>query len=87
METLNVRDYLLAWSYLDSTVLAYARNDTGSTSVDAMAALTIRIKNWLAPWLQTIETLAQSESGSLGTFPWPKKRRRRERCSVVYTLG
>ena len=29
METLNVRDYLLAWSYFDSTVLAYARDDSG----------------------------------------------------------
>jgi hypothetical protein len=62
METLNVRDYLLAWSYLDSTVLAYARDDSGSTAVDATAALTIRTKNWLAPWLETIETLARSES-------------------------
>ena len=62
METLNVRDYLLAWSYLDSTVLAYARDDSGSTAVNATAALTIRTKNWLAPWLETIEALARSES-------------------------
>jgi hypothetical protein len=62
METLNVRDYLLAWTYLDSTVLAYARDDSGSTAVDATAALTIRTKNWLAPWLETIEALARSES-------------------------
>jgi hypothetical protein len=62
METLNVRDYLLAWPYLDSTVLAYARDDPGSTAVDATAALTIRTKNWLAPWLETIEALANSES-------------------------
>ena len=62
METLNVRDYLLAWSYLDSTVLAYARDDSGSTAVNATAALTIRTKNWLAPWLETIEDLARSES-------------------------
>ena len=62
LETLNVRDYLLAWSYLDSTVLAYARYDSGSTSVDATAALTIRTRNWLAPWLETIEALARSES-------------------------
>jgi hypothetical protein len=62
METLNVRDYLLAWTYLDSTVLAYARDDSGSTAVDATAALTIRTKNWLAPWLETIEDLARSES-------------------------
>jgi hypothetical protein len=62
METLNFRDYLLAWSYLDSTVLAYAREDSGSTAVNATAALTIRTKNWLAPWLETIEALARSES-------------------------
>ena len=60
METLNVRDYLFAWSYLDSTVLAYARDD--STAVNATAALTVRMKNWLAPWLEKIETLARSES-------------------------
>jgi hypothetical protein len=62
MEILNVRDYLLAWSYLDSTVLAYARDDSESTAVDATAALTIRMKNWLAPWLESIEDLARSES-------------------------
>jgi hypothetical protein len=62
METLNVRDYLLAWSYLDSTVLAYARDDPSSTAVDATAALTIRTKNWIAPWLEKIEELARSES-------------------------
>jgi hypothetical protein len=60
METLNVRDYLLAWTYLDSTVLAYARDE--STAVDATAALTIRTRNWLAPWLETVEDLARSES-------------------------
>lgn len=65
LETLNVRDYMLAWSYFDSTVLAYARDDTGShaTSVDATAALSIRFKNWLAPWLEKMESVArQSES-------------------------
>ena len=62
METLNARDYLLAWSYLDSTVLAYARDDSGSTAVNATAALTVRTKNWLAPWLEKIENLAHSES-------------------------
>lgn len=65
LETLNVRDYRIAWSYFDSTVLAYARDDTGSgaTSVDATAALSIRFKNWLAPWLETMEeAVAPSES-------------------------
>jgi hypothetical protein len=67
LETLKVRDYMLAWSYFDSTVLAYARDDTsgsGATSVDATAALSIRFKNWLAPWLETIETVTRSEGGS-----------------------
>lgn len=62
LETLNVRDYMLAWSYFDVTVLAYARDDTDPTSIDATGALSIRIKNWLAPWLETIETIARSES-------------------------
>jgi hypothetical protein len=62
METLNVSDYLLTWPYLDSTVLAYARDDSGSTAVDATAALTIRTKNWLGPWLETIEVLTRAES-------------------------
>jgi len=62
LETLNVRDYMLAWSYFDSTVLAYARDDTGAGSVDATGALTVRIKNWIGPWLVTIESIARSES-------------------------
>jgi len=63
LEALNVRDYMLAWSYFDSTVLAHLRDDTDATSVEATAALSIRFKNWLAPWLETIETIARSESG------------------------
>ena len=62
LEALNVRDYMLAWTYFESTVLAYARGDAGATSVDATGALSIRIKNWLGPWLETIETVARSES-------------------------
>jgi len=63
LEALNVRDYMLAWSYFDSTVLAYAQNDTGSTSVDATGAVSVRIKNWLAPWLEQMESISrQSES-------------------------
>ncbi len=62
LETLNVRDYMLAWSYFDSTVLAYARDDTGAGSVDATGTLTVRIKNWIGPWLETIEAIARSES-------------------------
>ena len=66
LETVNARDYLLAWSYLDSTVLAYVRDDTESgsdaTAVHTTAALSLRFKNWLGPWLETMQTVARSES-------------------------
>jgi hypothetical protein len=67
LETVNARDYLLAWSYLDSTVFAYVRDDRGSgsgaTAVHTTAALSLRFKNWLGPWLETMQTVARSESG------------------------
>ena len=67
LETVNARDYLLAWSYLDSTVLAYVRDDdesgSGATAVHTTAALSLRFKNWLGPWLETMQTAARSESG------------------------
>jgi hypothetical protein len=65
LQTVNARDYMLAWSYFDSTVLAYVQDDTGSgpdaTTVHATAALSLRFKNWLGPWLETLQTVAQSE--------------------------
>ena len=66
LETLNDRDHMLAWSYLDSTVLAHvqdgAGDGSGATVVNATAALSIRFKNWLGPWLETIQDVAQEES-------------------------
>jgi polyhydroxyalkanoate synthesis regulator phasin len=66
LETVNARDYLLTWSYLDSTVLAYVRDDAGSgsgaTAVRTTAALSLRFKNWLGPWLEKMQTDAPLES-------------------------
>jgi len=66
LETVNDRDYLLAWSYFDSTVLAYVQDDaesgSGATAVHATAAISLRFKNWLGPWLEVMQTVAQTES-------------------------
>jgi hypothetical protein len=66
LQTVNARDYMVAWTYFDSTVLAYVQDDAGSgqgaTAVHATAALSLRFKNWLGPWLETMQDVARSES-------------------------
>lgn len=66
LDTVNKRDYMLAWSYFDSVVIAYAQDnigeDTVRTSVQSTAALPLRFKNWLGPWLQTYLELSKNEN-------------------------
>lgn len=66
LESINTLDHMLAWSYIDSTVLAHVRDGAEegqeATAVHATAALSLRFKNWLGPWLETMQTVAQEES-------------------------
>jgi hypothetical protein len=64
----NPRLFGEAWSYVEVTVLAFARDgseedaDTFDTSVLAVAALPLRITNWLGPWLRALLDVAEGES-------------------------
>lgn len=64
----NPRLFGDAWSWVEVTVLAFARDgseedaDTFDTSVLAVAALPLRIANWLGPWLRVLLDLAGEES-------------------------
>jgi hypothetical protein len=53
VDTVNARDYSVAWSYFDSAVLAYAgessAGDDLSSVVAGAAALPLRFKDWIGP--------------------------------------
>jgi archaellum component FlaC len=57
------------WSTFDTTVFAFARDaepgdeDVLDTAVLATAALPLRFKDWIGPWLQAMAEVAQEESG------------------------
>lgn len=65
LETVNAHDYLAAWRFVDMTVVAHLRDDTrpdaDATTVDASAALTLRTRNWLAPWLEMMQQVAREQ--------------------------
>jgi len=68
LDTVNFREHLASWSYFDSTVIAYAREDEAGdldSQVGATAILDLRFKDWLAPWLDAYLALAHEEN-SLG---------------------
>jgi hypothetical protein len=51
------------WSYLDATVIAYAEGDGAEGVVAGSAVLTVRLKDWLAPWLARALALERAEAG------------------------
>jgi hypothetical protein len=59
LDTVNFRDYLVRWTYLDSAVSASV---VTATSVDAAATLTVRFTDWLGAWLETYLELVEEES-------------------------
>lgn len=51
LDTINQFNYLVNWSYFDSTVMAYVSDSrTGDTL--GVGLITVRFKDWLAPWLE-----------------------------------
>ncbi len=77
-DTINSRDFLKEWSYFDSTVVAYVlddgHGDAPDGSVQAAAALSLRFKDWLGPWLETYLALSRSESTLGGEIQGLKRR-------------
>ncbi len=66
LDRVNLRDELKEWSSFDSAVVAYVQGlgDDGApaSGVDAAAALVVRFRDWLAPWLQVHVDAAGSET-------------------------
>lgn len=65
-ESINEQDRMSSWSYFDSTVIAYvhdsdATGDKATVVLDA-AALNVRFKDWLAPFLQSYDKMSDSAS-------------------------
>ena len=59
------RDHLGVWEHIDCTVIALARDRQGgvaTSAVSATAALTLRVRNWLAPWLQLMSEVIEGQS-------------------------
>ena len=63
LDTVNFRDYLARWSYLESTVTASA---VTTTSVHGAATLTVRFTDWLGAWLETYLALVEEDSDLRG---------------------
>jgi hypothetical protein len=57
--TVNFRDYLERWSFLESTVTASA---VAASSVEGAATLTIPFTDWLGAWLETYLAVLEEES-------------------------
>jgi hypothetical protein len=68
LDTVNLRENLRAWKHHDSAILAFApANGTGEegSSVSATAALHLRVRDWIAAFLEMFVALSREESGSL----------------------
>ncbi|MGB3201785.1 MAG: hypothetical protein WBA99_12840 [Nodosilinea sp.] len=61
LESVNVRDYLAQWDYLEATVTAYVQQP-GGTTVTGLGALMVPFKHWLGPWLETFLTLSEAQN-------------------------
>ncbi|HEX6070837.1 MAG TPA: hypothetical protein VFZ18_13470 [Longimicrobiaceae bacterium] len=66
METVNARDYMVAWRSLDVTVQAHlresAREGPEGTSILASAALTVRMRDWLGAWLEMLQVVTAEDA-------------------------
>lgn len=61
LESVNVRDYLAQWDYLEATVTAYVQQP-GETTVAGLGALMVPFKHWLGPWLETFLALSEAQN-------------------------
>lgn len=60
LDAVNSSDVTLAWRSFDAAMLAYAPDE--GAGVQATAALPVRFRDWLDPWLSIYRRLAESES-------------------------
>ena len=54
------RDYMVAWSLIPATVIAYV-GETDTSSTGAVATTTVKFRDWLGPWFQTYQAYASSQ--------------------------
>jgi hypothetical protein len=86
VETVNTRDYLEAWQYIDTTVFANigAVDGSGTHSANqATAVLSIRFRDWLGPWLEVYQQLLADDGSQMANDLAAIKRRP---GNVSYTL-
>ncbi|MGD1857650.1 MAG: tropomyosin [Leptolyngbyaceae cyanobacterium] len=70
LESVNAQDYLARWQYLDAVICAYvqpvpadgASSNPLQTLSPTSAAVQLRIKNWLGPWLEVLLDRTTQES-------------------------
>ncbi len=62
-EPLNVRDALAAWAYFQGTLVAYLPSAEVESSVQATAVRPLWVRDWLAPWLEVLQSLAHEAAG------------------------
>jgi hypothetical protein len=81
------------WSTFDTTVFAFARDadpedeDVLDTAVLAMAALPLRFKDWLGPWLQALAEVMREEAGLEGELRKARDRFREPDALLGHVYG
>ena len=61
-EPINVSSPLAAWSYFETTLVAYLPDAEQGSSVRATAVLPLWVRDWLTPWLEVHESLARGDA-------------------------
>jgi len=64
LDTVNVRDNLDAWTYIDSAILAFApvEGSGEESSVSATATLHLRALDWIGPFLESFLNLSRQST-------------------------
>jgi len=81
------------WSTFDTIVFAFARDadegdeDALDTAVLATAALPLRFKDWIGPWLQAMAEVAREESGLEDELRNTRQRTRGSDALVSHVYG
>ncbi|HEX6557857.1 MAG TPA: hypothetical protein VF021_00300 [Longimicrobiales bacterium] len=66
LDTVDLRENLLTWSYYDSALLAFAPvlgNGDDASSVSATATLHLRVRNWIPAFLEAFVARTREQSG------------------------
>lgn len=83
VDTVNRRDLLGGWRYFEATVFAHVPGVEDGSAVDATAAVSLRFKDWLGPWLETHLRLSPAENALVQELERIKKKAGNEAATLL----